>query len=67
LPPIVTWATAWQATGEAWEHVKARFSTARPSRNAAAPSVADDVLRMRRKTEVERRQIRASASVVLPV
>ncbi|WP_437958521.1 DUF4139 domain-containing protein [Sorangium sp. So ce119] len=54
---LTTWATAWQATGEAWENVAARFSTARPARSAEAPLLADDVLRLRRKTDVERRRV----------
>ncbi|HTN87955.1 MAG TPA: DUF4139 domain-containing protein [Sorangium sp.] len=54
---LTTWATAWQATGEAWENVAARFSTARPARTAEAPLLADDVLRLRRKTDLERRRV----------
>ncbi|WP_437654289.1 DUF4139 domain-containing protein [Sorangium sp. So ce1182] len=54
---LTTWATAWQATGEAWENVAARFSTARPARAAEAPLLADDVLRLRRKTDLERRRV----------
>ncbi|WP_437781254.1 DUF4139 domain-containing protein [Sorangium sp. So ce1097] len=54
---LTTWATAWQATGEAWENVAARFSTARPARSAEAPLLADDVLRLRRKTDLERRRV----------
>ncbi|WP_437677336.1 DUF4139 domain-containing protein [Sorangium sp. So ce131] len=54
---LTTWAAAWQATGEVWENVTARFSTARPSRSAEAPILADDVLQVRRKTELERRRV----------
>ncbi|WP_437485902.1 DUF4139 domain-containing protein [Sorangium sp. So ce1014] len=54
---LTTWAAAWQATGEAWENVTARFSTARPSRSAEAPLLADDVLRVRRRAEVDRRRV----------
>ncbi|WP_437571164.1 DUF4139 domain-containing protein [Sorangium sp. So ce542] len=54
---LTTWAAAWQATGEAWENVTARFSTARPSRSAEAPLLADDVLRARRRAEVDRRRV----------
>ncbi|WP_437531229.1 DUF4139 domain-containing protein [Sorangium sp. So ce726] len=54
---LTTWAAAWQATGEVWENVTARFSTARPSRSAEAPLLEDDVLRVRRKTEIERRRV----------
>ncbi|MBI5515413.1 MAG: mucoidy inhibitor MuiA family protein [Deltaproteobacteria bacterium] len=55
LLELVTWATAWQATGERWEAVTCRFSTARPARAASAPRTRDDVLSVRRKTEAERR------------
>lgn len=58
---IVTWATAWQRTGEDWSDVRARFSTARPARSATPPVIADDVLVARRKTEQERRQVRVEA------
>ncbi len=54
---IVTWATVWSAAGEAWEGVKARFSTARPARDAAPPLVRDDVLQLRRKTAEERARV----------
>jgi uncharacterized protein (TIGR02231 family) len=54
---IVTYATAWQRTGERWEDVTLRFSTARPARAASAPELRDDVLFARRKTDEERRQI----------
>ncbi|WP_437725099.1 DUF4139 domain-containing protein [Sorangium sp. So ce861] len=54
---LTTWAAAWQATGEAWENVTARFSTARPSRSAEAPLLADDVLRARRRAEIDRRRV----------
>lgn len=46
-----TAAVAWQSTGEVWERVRCRFSTARPSRAADCPKLEDDVLRARRKTE----------------
>jgi uncharacterized protein (TIGR02231 family) len=54
---IVTWATVWSAAGEAWEGVTARFSTARPARDAAPPLVRDDVLHLRRKTAEERSRV----------
>ena len=54
---IVTFATAWQRTGEAWDDVDIRFSTARPARDATPPSITDDVLTQRRKTDQERRRI----------
>jgi uncharacterized protein (TIGR02231 family) len=46
---LVTWATVWQATGERWEAVTCRFSTARPARAASAPRATDDVLVLRSK------------------
>lgn len=54
---LVTWATAWQATGEVWDHITARFSTARPSRSASPPRIVDDVLRMRRRSAEERGRV----------
>lgn len=54
---IVTSATVWHAAGEVWEGVKARFSTARPARDAAPPLVRDDVLHLRRKTAEERARV----------
>jgi uncharacterized protein (TIGR02231 family) len=58
---IVTYATAWQRTGEAWEDVPLRFSTARPARAASPPELRDDVLYARRKTDEERRQVVVAA------
>jgi uncharacterized protein (TIGR02231 family) len=58
---ITTHATAWQCTGEAWEGIEARFSTARPARDAAAPRVTDDVLTMRRRSDEERRRVEVQA------
>jgi uncharacterized protein (TIGR02231 family) len=54
---IVTWATVWHAAGETWEGVRARFSTARPARDAVPPLVRDDVLHLRRKTAEERSRV----------
>jgi len=59
-PSTVTIATAavvWQATGEIWSHVKARFSTARPAQSAAPPLLTDDLLTSRRKSEPERSRV----------
>jgi len=58
---IVTWATVWHAAGEKWEGVQARFSTARPARDAAPPLVRDDVLYLRRKTAEERSRVLVEA------
>jgi uncharacterized protein (TIGR02231 family) len=57
---IVTLATAWQRTGEAWDDVEVRFSTARPARAASPPALADDVLASRRKTAEERSRVDVS-------
>jgi uncharacterized protein (TIGR02231 family) len=57
---IVTLATAWQRTGEAWDDVEVRFSTARPARAASPPALADDVLSSRRKTDQERHRVEVS-------
>jgi uncharacterized protein (TIGR02231 family) len=54
---IVTYAVAWQRTGESWGGVRARFSTARPARAASPPHVTDDVLRSRKKGDDERRSV----------
>lgn len=54
---ITTWATAWQCTGEDWRDVPLRFSTARPAQAATAPTLSEDSLRLRRKTEQEKRTV----------
>ncbi|MFO0586842.1 MAG: DUF4139 domain-containing protein [Polyangiaceae bacterium] len=54
---VVSWATVWSAAGEAWEGVTARFSTARPARDASPPLVRDDVLALRRKSAEERKSV----------
>ncbi len=54
---IVTFATAWQRTGEVWDEVDVHFSTARPARDATPPTITDDVLIQRRKSDQERRRI----------
>lgn len=54
---IVTFATAWQLTGERWEGVPLSFSTARPARQASPPLIQEDLLVLRKKTEEERRNI----------
>lgn len=55
-----SWATVWQSTGERWDDVALRFSTARPAQSATPPLETDDVLRTRRKTEAERQNIQVS-------
>lgn len=54
---LVTFASAWQATGEEWKDVAARFSTARPARPAHPPLLTDDVLALRKKSDEERKQV----------
>lgn len=54
---ITTAAVIWQATGETWTGVSARFSTARPAQSAAAPLLTDDVLTSRRKSDPERGRV----------
>jgi len=54
---IVTWATSWQRTGEAWDDVRAVFSTARPAQHATAPLLGEDLIVARRKTDEEKRNI----------
>lgn len=52
-----TFAVVWQATGERWSEVPLSFSTARPAREATPPTMGDDVLALRKKTEQEKRQV----------
>jgi uncharacterized protein (TIGR02231 family) len=54
---IVTFATAWQRTGERWEDVEMHFSTARPARVASPPLLHDDVIASRKKTDAERQRV----------
>jgi len=54
---IVTYAVAWQSTGETWKDIDVRFSTARPAKEASPPLISDDVLESRKKTDEERRQV----------
>lgn len=58
---IVTWAVAWQCTGELWDQVEARFSTARPARAATPPTIEDDVIASRKKTDIERSRVAVEA------
>ncbi|MFO0760375.1 MAG: DUF4139 domain-containing protein [Byssovorax sp.] len=54
---LTTLATCWQRTGERWDDIEARFSTARPARVASPPLLGDDVLHARRKTEQEMKRV----------
>jgi uncharacterized protein (TIGR02231 family) len=52
-----TWATIWQATGEEWKDVRCQLSTARPTQQALATPVSDDVLMLRPKTDAEKHTV----------
>lgn len=54
---VVTSAVVWQRTGEVWHNVQARFSTARPAQSAAPPLLTEDALRLRKKTDAEKRTV----------
>ncbi len=54
---ITTYATVWQMTGESWNDVPCRFSTARPAKSASAPLLPEDILFTQKKTEIERKRI----------
>jgi uncharacterized protein (TIGR02231 family) len=54
---LVTWATAWQQTGEAWTDVEVVFSTARTAKASSPPLLADDTLVARKKTDEERKRV----------
>ena len=54
---ITTWATVWQRTGEEWQGVSCRFSTARPAQSATPPLLTEDRLMLRRKTDAEKRTV----------
>lgn len=56
----VRWATAavlWQRTGEQWDEVEARFSTARPARASSAPLAREEQLAWRKKTDYEKQRV----------
>lgn len=54
---MVTSAVVWQRSGEEWANVPCRFSTARPAQHASPPLLSEDQLRLRRKTDAERRTV----------
>ena len=58
---IETLATLWQATGERWDQIECAFSTARPSQAARPPTLSDDHLSARPKTDRERRVVDVEA------
>lgn len=61
---LVSWAAAWQRTGEDWPDIELWFSTARPAQRTDVPLLEDDVLVSRRKSAVEKRRIHVGARQV---
>jgi uncharacterized protein (TIGR02231 family) len=57
----VTSAVLWQCTGEQWSDVEVRFSTARPAQASSPPSLHEDHLSTRRKTDYERARVAIEA------
>jgi len=53
--------TVWQNTGEDWSGVALRLSTERPTLGAELPLLEEDLLRIRAKTDEEKRTIEVSA------
>lgn len=58
---VRTFGTVWQQTGEVWNNVTCRFSTARPTQAAEAPLLEEDLLLSRPKTDEERRVVQVEA------
>lgn len=54
---LVSFATAWQRTGERWDDVEVVFSTARTGSAAEPPRISDDVLQQRKKTDEEKKRV----------
>ncbi len=54
---LTTRAVIWQRTGERWDAVQVRCSTARPAANASPPPLQEDRLHLRRKSPEEQRTI----------
>ena len=54
-------ATLWQRTGEVWEDIECSFSTARPTSAAKPPTLSDDELYARAKTDQERHTVQVEA------
>jgi len=53
-------ATSWQLTGENWKDVALSFSTARLSKASAAPLLVEDRVKIREKTEQEKKVVTVS-------
>jgi uncharacterized protein (TIGR02231 family) len=58
---IKSFATVWQQTGELWQDVACRFSTARPAQSASPPLIGDDVLVSRKKSAEEKKTVLVEA------
>ena len=54
---IVTLATLWQRTGEAWDGIDVALSTARPAREASPPLLSEDVLRSQKKAPEMKKRV----------
>ena len=54
---IESFATVWQTTGESWDDVECRFSTARPSQKSSPPEITEDRLRVYQKSEEQRNRV----------
>jgi uncharacterized protein (TIGR02231 family) len=52
-----TFGTVWQNTGEPWDEIELRLSTERPTLGAELPLLEEDLLRLRPKSDQERRVI----------
>ncbi len=57
-------ATVWQLTGEVWENVLCRFSTARPAQASSPPLLTEDVISARTKDREERKEVNVEAREV---
>jgi len=53
-------AMVWQRTGEEWKDVSLVFSTARPTLGASPPSLSEDRLNLRDKSEMEKQVVDVS-------
>ena len=54
---LVTYAVAWQRTGEDWSDVTVAFSTARPGRAANPPELEEDRLQTTAKSHYEQKVV----------
>ncbi|MGC0419344.1 mucoidy inhibitor MuiA family protein [Embleya sp. AB8] len=54
---VESYAVVWQRTGEDWTDVALSLSTARPTLAARPPSLAEDRLTLRERSQEERKQV----------